>query len=136
MAEQRSGRKPPGASWETWTERLIREGMDRGDFADLPGAGKPLGSLYEPHDDDWWVKEKMRREELSYLPPTLAIRKEVEMARSAITAATSEDVVRRIIGEINPRIRDINRRGAPGPPSSVMPLDEEAVVAQWRERHG
>jgi hypothetical protein len=25
----------------------------------------------------------------------------------------------------------VNRRGAEGPPSTVMPLDEEVVVAKW-----
>ena len=25
-------RKPPGVSWESWTERLIREGIERGEF--------------------------------------------------------------------------------------------------------
>ena len=32
------------------------------------------------------------------------------------------------------RIRDINRRGAEGPPSTVMVLDVEAEVARWRAR--
>jgi len=128
------GRKPGGVSWETWTERQIREGIERGEFADLPGAGKPIDDLFRNHDEDWWIKAKLRREELSYLPPTLAIRKEVEMAREAIARATTESVVRRILADINPRIRDINRRGADGPPSSVMPLDEEAVVEAWRAR--
>jgi hypothetical protein len=129
------GRKPGGVSWETWIERQIREGIERGEFADLPGAGKPIDDLLQHHDEDWWIKAKLRREELSYLPPTLAIRKEVEMAREAIARASTEAVVRRILADINPRIRDINRRGAEGPPSSVMPLDEEAVVAQWRSQH-
>ena len=78
------------------------------------------------------MKAKLRRERLSYLPPTLAIRKELEEAREAIAAASRETVVRRIIGDINQRIREVNRRGAEGPPSTVMPLDEEAVVSRWR----
>ncbi len=36
-----TGRKPPGVSWESWTERKIREGIERGEFDGLPGAGKP-----------------------------------------------------------------------------------------------
>ncbi|MCB0980952.1 MAG: hypothetical protein KDB17_09905, partial [Ilumatobacter sp.] len=71
-------------------------------------------------------------ERLSYLPPTLRIRKEAEEAKEAIAAATREDVVRAILADINAKIRDINRRGAAGPPSTLMPLDEEAVVARWR----
>jgi Domain of unknown function (DUF1992) len=133
----RAGRKPPGVSWESWVDRQIRGGMERGDFENLPGKGKPLdgigavgGDSY--HDEDWWLKAKLRHERLSYLPRTLAVRRELEEALQAVASASREDVVRRIVADINERIRDVNRRGADGPPSTVMPLDEEAVVAKWR----
>ena len=35
-------RKPFGVSWETWIDRQIREGMERGEFDGLPGHGKPI----------------------------------------------------------------------------------------------
>ena len=132
MNTSRDGRKPPGMSWEGWVDQQIREGMERGEFENLPGKGKPQTGLSEFRDEDWWVKAKMRAERLSYLPPTLRIRKEDEEAKEAIAAATREDVVRAILADINAKIRDINRRGAAGPPSTLMPLDEEAVVARWR----
>ncbi len=124
-------RKPPGASWESWVDQQIRAGIERGEFDNLPGKGAPLPGIDDHHDEDWWLKAKLRNERLSYLPPTLAIRKEVEEARQAIAVASTESVVRRIVADINERIRDINRRGAEGPPSTVMPLDEESVVAHW-----
>ena len=80
-------RKPPGVSWETWIDRQIREGMERGDFDGLAGHGKPLADVDRPHDELWWVRNKLQREGVSYLPPTLALRKDVEDARDAITAA-------------------------------------------------
>jgi hypothetical protein len=129
------GRKPPGVSWESWVEQQIRTGMERGEFDGLPGAGRPLDGLGEHHDEDWWLKAKLRQERLSYLPPTLRIRKELEEAREAIAVASREDVVRRIVDDINERIRDVNRRGAEGPPSTVMPLDVDEVVARWRADH-
>ena len=55
-------RKPPGVSWETWIDRQVREGMERGDFDDLPGHGRPLRDLDQPRDELWWVKDKLRRE--------------------------------------------------------------------------
>jgi hypothetical protein len=75
-------RKPPGVTWETWIDRQIREGMERGDFDGLPGHGKPLQDVDRPHDELWWVRDKLRREGVSYLPPTLALRKDVEACRS------------------------------------------------------
>ena len=131
MSTPPSGGKPPGVSWESWVEQQIRLGLERGEFDNLSGKGKEIEGL-DNRDEDWWLKAKLRDERLSYLPPTLAIRKEVEEARQAIAAATREDVVRRIVGDINQRIRDVNSRGAAGPPSTVMQLDEEAVVAKWR----
>jgi Domain of unknown function (DUF1992) len=129
-------RKPKTATWESWVDRQIRDGIERGDFENLPGRGKPLdgiGAGADSHrDEDWWLKAKLRRERLSYLPTTLAVRKEVEEAVEAIRRASNEQVVRRIVADINERIRDVNRRGADGPPSTVMPLDEEAVLARWR----
>jgi len=32
------------------------------------------------------------------------------------------------------QIRDINRRGAEGPPSTVMVLDPDAEVERWRRQ--
>jgi Domain of unknown function (DUF1992) len=133
-------RKPKGATWESWVDRQIRAGMERGDFENLPGKGKPLDGMgpdrvESHHDEDWWLKAKLRRERLSYLPTTLAVRKELEEALEAIARTSRESVVRRIVADINQRIRDVNRRGADGPPSTVMPLDEEAVVTKWRT-HG
>jgi len=57
-------RKPPGVSWETWVDRQIREGMERGEFDALPDHGKPIRDLDRPRDDSWWVKDKLRREQV------------------------------------------------------------------------
>lgn len=133
MSAPPEGRKPKGVSWESWIDRQIQQGHARGDFDDLPGKGKPLPGLDGVRDDDWWLKAKLRAERLSYLPPTLRVRKELEEAREAIATARREDVVRGIIADINDKIRTMNRLGAEGPPSTVMPLDEEATVARWRE---
>jgi len=122
--------------WESAVEQQIRDGIARGEFTDLPGKGKPIEGLTDEHDEDWWLKAKLRAERLSYLPPPIRIRKELEEAREAMAATSNEAVVRRIIDDINLRIRDINRRGAEGPPSSVMVLDPEAEVARWRAIRG
>ena len=127
-------RKPPGISFETWVERQIREATERGEFDNLAGAGKPIADLDKPHDELWWVKQKLRRENLSYLPPTIALRKEAEDALLAASQARSEAQVRRIVADINRKILEGNRKAASGPPLNLMPFDAERVVRTWRER--
>ena len=127
-------RKPAGISFETWVERQIREATERGEFDNLPGAGKPIADLDRPHDELWWVKQKLRRENLSYLPPTIALRKEAEDALLAASQAGSEAQVRRIVADINRKILEGNRKAASGPPLNLMPFDVERVVRTWRER--
>jgi hypothetical protein len=130
--------RPPHseAHWESAVEKQIREGMARGDFDNLPGTGKPLPGLDGSRDDDWWIKRKLQQERLSYLPPALALRKEVEDARARIATATTEAAVRSEVAAINARIREVNSRSIDGPPSTQMPLDVESVVARWQSGAG
>lgn len=128
-------RKPPEVAHETWVERQIREAAERGEFDNLPGAGKPIPDLDRPRDDLWWIKQKMRREKLAYVPPTLALRKEAQDARSAAARAGSEAEVRRIMSDINDKIVEANRKPLAGPPLNLAPFDVERVVREWRKRH-
>ena len=127
-------RKPPGIGFGTWVERQIREATERGEFDNLPGAGKPIADLDKPHDELWWVRQKLRREHLSWLPPTIALRKEAEEALLAASRAGSEDQLRRIVADINRKILEGNRKAASGPPLNLMPFDVERVARTWRER--
>lgn len=128
-----SVRKPAGQSWESFVDRQIREAQERGDFDDLPGAGKPLPDLDRPRDELWWVRKKLKDEDLAYLPPTLQARKDLQDAREQIARARSEDAVRRVVADVNERIRAANRAAFRGPASTVMPLDEEETVRGWRD---
>jgi hypothetical protein len=127
-------RKPPGIGSGTWVERQIQEAAERGEFDNLPGAGKPIADLDKPHDELWWVKDKLRREHLSYLPPTIALRREAEDALAAAHRAGTEGEVRRILADINRKITEGNRKAAEGPPLNLMPFDVERVLRTWRER--
>ena len=126
--------KPRHVAWEDWIGRQIQEAMARGEFDDLPGAGKPIPGLDKPHDDLWWLKQKLQREHVSFLPPTLAIRKDVEDTLAAVSAMGSEAEVQKAVQQLNSRVRNVNRTATSGPPSTTMPLDVEAVVAAWRSR--
>ncbi|MFF4161190.1 DUF1992 domain-containing protein [Streptomyces sp. NPDC001678] len=129
-------RKPHVSDFESWADRQIREAEERGDFRDLPGFGRPLAGIDRPYDEDWWVKEKMRRENISFLPPTLALRKEAEDALEAAVAARTEEEARRIVHEINDKIAASLRRPPPGPPLGLVPFDVDDVLAARREKRG
>jgi hypothetical protein len=127
-----TGRKPPGMTWETWIDRQIRQGMENGEFDNLPGHGRPLSDVDTAHDEMWWVRKKLQREQVSFLPPTLAIRKELDDTLEAVAAAGTEAEVRELVAGINARIRRVNASATAGPPSTVGPLDVERVVGRWR----
>jgi hypothetical protein len=129
-----ASRKPPTQSWESWIDRQIRESQERGEFDELEGTGRPLADLDQPYDALWWVRKKLKEERLAYLPPTLQIRKDLEVAKGEIARARTEHQVRQIIAEINARIRHVNRTAIEGPPSTTMPLDDERTVQRWREQ--
>ena len=54
---------------QTWVDLQVRQAMARGDFDDLPGAGKPIRDLGSQHDPDWWVKQLIERERITGVLP-------------------------------------------------------------------
>ena len=129
-------RKPPRVSWSGWIEQQIRGAERRGSFENLPGAGKPIPGLREPHDDMAWIAAKLRRENLpiaAILPPSLALAKEVEDLPERLAAEKSEAAVRRVVEDLNDRILKAHRRPQEGPPLRVMAQDVDKRVAAWRE---
>src|SRR3954462_3925503 len=85
--------------WESAGERQIREAQERGDFDNLPGAGKPL-DLSDSGDPDWWVKRFAARENLDLggaLPGALALRKEASGYPESLVDVRTEAQVREII---------------------------------------
>ncbi|MEV6315495.1 hypothetical protein [Streptomyces sp. NPDC051776] len=46
--------------------------------------------------------------------------------------AASESEVRRIVADINDRIREAIRTPLSGPPLNLVPFDVEHVVQEWR----
>jgi hypothetical protein len=140
MSELPKPKKPKRRlSWDSLAEERIAAAQSEGKFDDLPGFGKPIPGIDEPHDDLWWVKDKLKREELSSLPPALAVRLDIQKTLDRILAGTArptEAEVRREIAELNERIRKASFGVTWGPSVDVMPLDVEEVLIQWRAECG
>lgn len=121
-------------SWyESRIDRQIREAQERGEFDNLPGSGKPLPDRGQPYDENWWIKDWVRRENLTGLAPTsLKIRKEVEDLMRTLATKSSEQLVHEIVTDLNERILLARRGLVNGPPVVVETLDVEKVVEAWR----
>ena len=119
--------------YESWVERQVREAIERGEFDNLPGAGRPLPGINGREDDNWWVKSLLEREQLPMpLPTSLALRREVADLPQTLADVPDERTVRDIIEDLNRRIRDSHRRRVDGPPIVVKPVDVEQTVTDWR----
>jgi hypothetical protein len=128
-------RKPPNMPVSSWVEQQIRRAEANGAFANLPGSGKPLSGMDRPRSDLDWIAAKLRREDVdvaALLPPALALAREVERLPDRLAAERSETGVRRVVEDLNRRIRSAVLIAPPGPPVRVRPLDVEDEVARWR----
>lgn len=117
-------------TWDCLAEQRIRDAQEQGQFENLPGFGKPIPGIDEPHDELWWVKEKLKREQISALPPALAIRLDLEKTLARVAAAVTEDEVRQEVAALNERIHKARLGAAWGPPVDVSPLDADEIVGQ------
>ncbi len=124
-------KRKAGETFERYAERLIREAQEAGEFDDLP-RGKPLPLSGGPLPEAWWAKEKLKREGLSDLPPSISIRHEAEAVLAAIEGESDERLVRERLEALDARIRKLNATHVAGPPTTLAPLDVEAVVRRWR----
>jgi hypothetical protein len=119
---------------DQWVDLQIQEAMKRGDFDNLPGAGKPIEGLGSQHDPDWWLKKLIEREKISVLPPALQLRKDDAELDATLDRHSSESEVRRELDDFNARVMRARYTPVDGPPLVTMPREVEAEVDAWRER--
>ncbi len=131
--EGRAAARARIAQQQTWVDLQIQQAMARGEFDDLPGAGKPL-ELGEHHDPDWWLKKLVERENIAVLPPSLQLRKDDAELDDRLDGLVRESDVRREVEEFNERVMKARYALPAGPPLVTMPRDVEQTVAAWRER--
>lgn len=124
--------KKPIESWEDLAERRIREAQVAGEFENLPGFGQPIPGIDEVLDENWWVKAKLRREQIQALPPIM----EARLARQRLLESLAElpnlAAVRDRVAALNDQIRRAHFSQIAGPADGVLPLIEEEVIAAWK----
>jgi hypothetical protein len=122
--------------YESSIDRQLREAQDRGEFDNLPGTGKPLPDHGREYEEDWWVRDWLRRENATsgVLPPTLRLRRDAEELERVVDQCSSEAAVRELVAELNEQIRMARVGLLDGPPVLLPPFDADKVVLGWRER--
>jgi hypothetical protein len=123
--------------FESLVERQIREAQERGEFDNLPGAGKPLRGLDGREDPDWGVKQMMQREGLDMadaLPPVMALRKEAAGFPHSLLDLRTEESVRAVLEDYNRRVKLDRLRPAVGPfpPMLARTVDVDVLATQWK----
>lgn len=131
-------RKPVDMTIESWVDRQVRVATERGDFDDLPGAGKPIPPS-RADDGLGWIRRKLESEGLTtdaLLPMSLQLRREIDqlpraLARIDPRASGAEDEARRLIGDLNRRIAAWLRTPSP-PVIPISPVDAGRFLSSWR----
>ena len=111
----------------------IERAMVRGDFDNLPGAGKPLPPM-DP-DPNWWLKKFIERENITgVLPEALQLRKDDAELDARLDGLTTEQRVREELEAFNRRVVNARRQLQGGPPVVTALREVEAEIAKWRQR--
>jgi len=101
--------------YEKIVEQRIREAVEKGEFDNLPGKGKPI-----PLEDDSHVPEELR---LAYkllknadcLPPELMEKKEILQMEDMLAAIPDEKERYKLMKKINFKIMKLNVMGKKSP---------------------
>ncbi|MCW2829434.1 MAG: hypothetical protein JWP31_126 [Aeromicrobium sp.] len=131
---ERAARSARAQHQTQWANLQVEQAMRRGDFDQLPGAGKPIPGIDRPHDPDWWIKRLVEREKISVLPPALALRKEDARLDDVLDRETTAEGVCRVVDDFNARIIDARRQLQGGPPVITPLRDRDLEVVAWSQR--
>ncbi|WP_438354255.1 DUF1992 domain-containing protein [Microbacterium sp. CJ88] len=130
--------RPAQTTWReraAYVETAIQQAIRRGEFDDLPGAGKPIPGLGTSHDPDWWIKRKIETEGLTGLgPPALLLRTEYAELDTRLDELRREGDVREVLEDFNRRVIEARRQLLGGPPVVTPLVDVDARVRGWQER--
>ncbi|MFC6237396.1 DnaJ family domain-containing protein [Longivirga aurantiaca] len=118
---------------ESLAEKAIREAIERGEFDNLPGAGKPL-KLSNSGDPEWWLKNLVEREGDVPLGGAVSLRREADSFPESLADMPHEQAVRAVLEDFNARVTDDWRRPQVGKgiPVVARKVDVDAMVERWK----
>ena len=119
------------STWRKIAEQKIQQSLREGQFDQLEGMGKPFGFNELEYDPNWWIKAKMKREQLTLLAPALVLKRNVERRLDQLLQESCRHAFLKGLGELNEFIRQGNLNIGWGPPSDVMPFDISTTLERW-----
>jgi hypothetical protein len=119
---------------EILAEERIREAIARGEFDNLPGAGKPLHL-----EDDAMVREDLRiaykiLKNAGCIPPELELRKEILTLRDLLRTIEEEDAKKDKIRELNYKLLKLNVMGRRTVNLDEFPEYKERILGKMAGR--
>ena len=127
------------AERSAYVENAIQQAIRRGEFDNLPGAGKPLEGLTGQHDPDWWIRRKIEREQLSGLgPPALTLRVESARLEAQLDGMHRESEVLEAVEEVRAwrERREARQRQATEERAQHDHEHEQRPRTRWWRRRG
>jgi hypothetical protein len=79
------------------------------------GVRDGQGPVAGQYDEMWWVRQVVEREQISTLPPMLALRRDAEDLLDGLARVPSEAEVRDLVKDYNARVAEAIRRPRDGP---------------------
>jgi hypothetical protein len=129
-----------GPTWESVTERIIREAQERGEFDHLPGHGRPLVVDQNPYAGDMALAFHLLRN-ARIAPPWIEADKEVRRLRDTIEGslarahraplpmrASMRRDLERIVADHDAAVLRLNAE-APSPRQHRRPMGRDAALA-------
>ena len=95
-------------SIEKLVEKMIREAMEKGEFDNLAGSGKPLDlSDYFATPEDVRIGHKLLKD-ANIIPEELELRREVETLKEELARCSTEEEKRQVRKKINEKLLKYN----------------------------
>lgn len=101
----------PAIKYVDPVERSIRDAIARGEFDNLPGAGRPIPDLDRQYDPDWWARRQLDEARAHDAADDVRrmIRKELPFLRTMADRAAGAARM----AELNVLIAEVNRALSP-----------------------
>jgi Domain of unknown function (DUF1992) len=107
-------------------ERQIRDAIERGEFDNLTGKGRPLQTTDQ--GPGWWLRRQLERARQNDRVAEVA--RQVDQELGGVWALPDEARVRREVARLNELLLEVNRGVAPEDRADLFEVED--ILKAWR----